>query len=155
MDRTVNHQRLLKECLVYLSSVGYFVWGNNTGAIKNGDRYQRYGLPGSSDIIGISPNGYFIAIEIKTGKAVQNKQQKKFEERVMKNNGTYKVVRSLKDLKELINENSNTRNGKGASGTTIRSNKDSVRDANGAEVSNVERVINEAYECMGAVGDEG
>lgn len=104
MDRTKNHQKLVKECLLYLTGQGFLCWPNNTGAIRSGNRFQRYGLVGSSDIIAISPpEGTFCAIECKTGSAVQNKNQKAFEKAVKKVGGVYKVVRSLQDLKDWIN----------------------------------------------------
>lgn len=79
------------------------MYKNNTGAIKANDRYQAYGLPGSSDILGIQPiTGKFLALEIKTGNAKQNKQQIAFEKAVLKRNGIYKVVRSLEDINEFI-----------------------------------------------------
>lgn len=105
MDRTKNHQKLLKESLLYLTGQGFLVWSNSTGAIKSASgRFQRYGLIGSSDILGLTPNGQFFAAEIKTGKAIQNKHQKAFQKAVEKRNGIYIVVRSLNDLKEFIGE---------------------------------------------------
>lgn len=102
-DRTKDHEALLKKVLLKLSSAGYFVYKNNTGAIKANDRYQAYGLPGSADILGIQPiTGRFLALEIKTGSAKQNKQQLAFEKAVLKRNGIYKVIRSLEDINEFI-----------------------------------------------------
>ena len=95
---TANHQNLLKKCLVHLSSVGIFSYSNNTGVVKNANRYQKYGFVGSPDILGIMPDGRYLGIEIKTGNAVQNKNQKKFEKKITDNNGIYWVVRSLEDL---------------------------------------------------------
>ena len=102
-DRTKNHQKLVKQCLLFLSSEGFLCWSNATGAIKTNGRFQRYGLIGSSDIIAISPpEGTFCAIEIKTGSAVQNKHQKAFEKAVKKVGGVYKVIRSYEELKEWV-----------------------------------------------------
>lgn len=102
-DHTKHHEALLKKVLLTLSSHGYFVYKNNTGAIKTNDRYQAYGLPGSADILGIQPiTGRFLALEIKTGNAKQNKQQLAFEKAVIKRNGIYKVIRSLEDINEFI-----------------------------------------------------
>lgn len=97
---TRNHQTLLKRCLVHLSSVGIFCYPNNTGAIKGkyDTRYQRYGFPGSPDILGIMPDGRYLGIEIKTGCAVQNKNQKKFEKKIKENNGIYWIIKSLENL---------------------------------------------------------
>lgn len=98
-----NHQNLLKKVLLKLSDEGYFAWANNTGTIKTNDRFQRYGLVGSADILAIQPGtGRFCAFEIKTGVARQSKQQKLFEKAVLKRNGIYKVIRSLEDMHEFI-----------------------------------------------------
>ena len=102
MDRTKNHEKLLKECLLLLSSEGFLVWKNNVGVVKTENRYQTYGLKGSPDILGCTPYGKFCGFEIKTGKAVQNKHQKAFEKAAKKNNGIYVVIRSLEDLKKWL-----------------------------------------------------
>lgn len=102
MDRTKNHEALLKKCLVMLSSEGFLVWKNNIGVVKTETRYQTYGLKGSPDIIGCTPSGVFFGCEVKTGKAVQNKHQKAFQKAVEKRNGIYIVVRSIEQLKEFI-----------------------------------------------------
>jgi len=70
--------------------------------MKTVNGYQRWGLKGSSDILGILPDGMFLAIEIKTGKAVQSKHQVAFMNRVRKSNGMYMVVRCMKDLEVLF-----------------------------------------------------
>jgi hypothetical protein len=155
LDRTIEHHRLLKEVLVHLSGLGYFVWSNSTGAMKTKNRYQRYGLIGSADILGITPDGTFLALEIKTGKAVQSKQQKKFEARVKKNKGIYKVVRSFKDLEDLIDGKSNKpRNTRKPSKKAVGPNKNVIRPTNGKQVPNVERNDDRTISIMGAVGTE-
>lgn len=103
MDRTIEHEKLLKKCLLKLSAHGFLCWKNNTGSIKTQNRYQTYGLKGSPDILACGPNGVFCGFEIKTGKAVQNKHQKAFEKQVTKRYGTYLVIRSLKDLEDYLN----------------------------------------------------
>lgn len=55
-----------KEIMLALSQAGCTVFRNNTGAYKDGDRYIRYGLAvGSSDLICITKNGVFMAVEVK------------------------------------------------------------------------------------------
>lgn len=79
------------------------MWSNQTGAIKSASgRFQRYGLIGSSDILGLTPDGQFFAAEIKTGKAVQNKHQKAFQRAVERRSGIYFIVRSIEELKEWV-----------------------------------------------------
>ena len=92
-----------KEVMLALYQSGCTVWRNNTGAYKDGSRYIRYGLcVGSSDIIGIAPNGVFIAIEIKTQKGKLMKEQINFIEAVNRAGGCAFVARSPEDaLMEL------------------------------------------------------
>lgn len=101
-DRTKNHEKLLKECLLLLSSYKFLVWKNNVGVVKTENRYQTYGLKGSPDIIGCAPYSEFFGCEIKTGKAVQNKHQKAFEKAVKARDGIYIVVRDIEDLKKWL-----------------------------------------------------
>lgn len=102
------HNELVNRVLILLSShkLGTF-WGNPTGAVKtvNG-HFQRYGLVGSSDIIGMTNKGIFTAIEIKTGAtSVQSKHQKNFQKMCERNNSIYYLIRSEEEfdkLKELL-----------------------------------------------------
>jgi hypothetical protein len=102
------HNELVNKTLLYLSSndLGRY-WSNATGAVKTANgHFQRYGLVGSSDIIGISNKGIFTAIEIKTGAtSVQSKEQKNFQKMVEKQGGYYFLIRSedqFDKLKELL-----------------------------------------------------
>jgi hypothetical protein len=103
-DRYRVHNELVNRMLILLhsSKLGNF-WSNPTGAVKteNG-HFQRYGLLGSSDIIGLCTQGRFIAIEIKTGaSSVQSKHQKAFEKMIQKNNGLYFLVRQESDIETI------------------------------------------------------
>ena len=66
------------------------VWPNNTGVGRDmsGERIIRFGLKGSSDIIGIY-KGLFLGIEVKTGNAVQSKDQKNFHSMIKNMGGIY------------------------------------------------------------------
>ena len=92
---TGKHQDTLKTALINLSQLEYCrAWSNNTGVGRDlkSERIIRFGLKGSSDIIGIY-KGRFLAVEIKTGNAVQSDQQKKFQKMVCKLGGIYVVIR--------------------------------------------------------------
>ena len=102
MDRTIEHERLVKKCLLMLSSAEFLVWKNNTGAIKSQNRYQTYGLKGSPDIIGCTFLGEFCGFEIKTGNAIQTKHQRSFQKAVDLRGGHYVLIRSIEDLKEWL-----------------------------------------------------
>jgi hypothetical protein len=101
-DRNKAHEKLVKQCLLELTTKGWFCWKNNSGAMKSGNRFQVYGLKGCADIIGMTSNGTFVAVEIKTGKAVQNKHQLAFEKAVKKRFGIYQIIRTYEELKEWL-----------------------------------------------------
>lgn len=48
------------------------------------------------------PRGMFVGFEVKTGKAVQNKHQKAFQKACEVRNGTYLIIRDIKDLKQWL-----------------------------------------------------
>lgn len=93
-DRYRTHNELVKSVLLYLHKnfTGRY-WGNATGAVKteNG-HFQRYGLIGSTDIIGFTGEGRSVFIEVKTGSGKLSKQQQIFKEIVKLNNCIYVVV---------------------------------------------------------------
>ena len=106
-----THNELVNRILVLLHShnLGRF-WNNPTGAVKTANgHFQRYGLVGSSDIIGISSKGIFTAIEIKTGEtSVQSKHQKNFQRMIESNHGYYFLIRSEEQfniISEVLNGN--------------------------------------------------
>ena len=108
-NRYKIHNELVNRILILLSSnrLGTF-WSNPTGAVKTANgHFQRYGLVGSSDIIGMTTKGRFVGIEIKTGAtSVQSKHQKAFQKMVERNGGVYYLIRSEEQfilLKEVLN----------------------------------------------------
>lgn len=103
-NRYKIHNELVNKVLIYLHSqqLGRF-WSNPTGAVKTANgHFQRYGLVGSSDIIGISNSGKFVGIEIKTGTtSVQSKHQKLFQKMIEKQHGIYLLIRSEEEFDKL------------------------------------------------------
>lgn len=61
-----------------------------------------YGLVGSADIMGIVKEGWFVAIECKTGSAEQSKEQKNFQHMVHRFGGHYQVVRTPEQALEFV-----------------------------------------------------
>jgi len=70
------------------------VWANNTGKIqcKRTDAWVKFGLKGSSDIIGCY-KGLFLGIEVKTGRASQSSHQISFEKMIRQIGGIYVLIR--------------------------------------------------------------
>jgi hypothetical protein len=96
---------VLQGCIEYLTIRGIYCWRNNTGAVKNGKRFIRFGFPGSSDIIGILPDGRFLAVECKREKGgVLSAMQKSFLSAIEKNNGVAIVANSVQKLAEELNK---------------------------------------------------
>lgn len=57
---------VLHQCLEYLKMKGIYCWRQNSGAVRIGKRFVRFtSINGVSDIIGILPDGRFLAIECK------------------------------------------------------------------------------------------
>lgn len=89
-----NHNELVNSVLLYLGNncAGRY-WPNPTGSLKSDKgHFQRYGLKGSADIIGISGDGLFVAIEVKTGSAVLNPGQKNFRDMINRFGGVHIVI---------------------------------------------------------------
>jgi hypothetical protein len=86
-------------CLRYLIRRGFFVWNNPSGAVRIGaDRWVHFGLKGSADIIGMLPDGKFLAVEVKTRHGRVSPEQAAFMEKVRGMNGIAVVARSFREL---------------------------------------------------------
>jgi hypothetical protein len=98
---------LVKTVLLYLgknASQLCRVWRNETGLGLNPRTHKpfKYGLVGSSDILGILNNGKLLCIECKTGNATQSTQQKNFQRMIDSFNGLYIVVHCPDDALRAI-----------------------------------------------------
>lgn len=95
----------MNQCLRFLQLHNIFCWRNNTGATKIGSRFIRFGYAGSSDILGILPNGKFLAVECKREKGGRlSEKQKIFLDTINKNGGFAICVNSLLELEKRFSE---------------------------------------------------
>jgi hypothetical protein len=94
------HSRLVNEILLAIGSRPECrVWKNATGTAKSfSGNTIKFGKKGSSDIIGITSDGKFLAIECKTGAAVQTKEQRTFEKMITFFGGRYILARTIDDV---------------------------------------------------------
>ena len=94
-------QRLI---MLALSEAGCLVFRNNVGTLKNAAGIPiRFGLcVGSSDLIGITPDGRFLAVEIKTCKGRATPEQLRFIEAVRAKGGIAGIARSPEDALALL-----------------------------------------------------
>lgn len=77
-------------------------WKQETGAAYREGELIHYGLKGSADISGIMRDGRRLEVEVKTGKAVQQENQKAFEAMILKMGGVYFVARSVSNALDLL-----------------------------------------------------
>lgn len=100
-NRTAAHQALVAEILAACGSrPDCRMWANNTGVARalTHAAVIHFGLKGSADILGLTSDGRFLAIEAKTGEAKQRKEQKAFGIMVMRFRGRYLVARAASDV---------------------------------------------------------
>lgn len=94
-------QRLI---MLALSEAGCLIWRNNTGVLKNAAGIPiKFGLcVGSSDLIGLTPAGRFLAVEIKTSKGRATPEQLLFIEAVRARGGIAGIARSPAEALALL-----------------------------------------------------
>jgi len=83
-----------KLILDYLTMRGIYHYRNNTG--RRGG--VSYGKVGSADILGILPNGRFLAIEVKRSGGVASFEQLEFLANIAKNGGVAFVADNLQTV---------------------------------------------------------
>ena len=97
--------RVLTGCLNYLKVKGIYHWRNSVGAVRVGPgRFMRFGKVGSSDILGCLTGGRFLAVEVKASKGRLSPEQREFLETIKSLGGLSVVVRSWKELDQLLRE---------------------------------------------------
>lgn len=90
------------------SRLGHRLFRNSTGIAQvresgGGKRGFRYGLfKGSSDLIGWTKDGRFLAVECKSGSGVASRAQLRFIDAVNNAGGVAGVVRSAEDFRNLF-----------------------------------------------------
>lgn len=95
---------LVRASLEYLGFMRIPAWRNNTGAFEGTNRsgqrrFHKYGLcVGSSDIIGILPDGRFLALEAKIDKNTPTQEQQAFIDLINDSNGVAFAYWSLEEL---------------------------------------------------------
>ncbi len=79
----------------------------NSGAVKIGNRFVRFGWKGCPDVIGQLKDGRFIGVEVKAPKGKLRPEQVIFLERIWVAGGVAFVARNCLDvIQELTNHNS-------------------------------------------------
>lgn len=97
-----EHSKLVNELLLMIGRdfPNIRAWKNATGTTKIETRIIKFGLKGSADILGImKPDGRLLAIECKTGQAIQSKFQKNFEKMIVDFGGIYLVSHAAQETR--------------------------------------------------------
>ena len=98
-----SEANILNDCLIALSGAGCKVWRNNTGQLPDRDgRPIKFGLcVGSSDIIGMTPSGAFLAVECKTALGQPTDAQLRFIRAVIAQGGRAGIARNSDDAVKI------------------------------------------------------
>ncbi len=89
---------LTKAILTYLAYKGVFAWRQNNGGVYDPTRKSyraNSSMAGVPDIIGITRDGRFLGIEVKSKSGRQSDHQKEFEKKCKDNNGIYILARDM------------------------------------------------------------
>jgi hypothetical protein len=92
------------DCMIALSDAGCVIWRNNCGQLPDRTgRPIRYGVgnPGGSDLIGIAPDGRFLAVECKTAIGQPTDAQVRFIDAVRAKGGRAGIARSAEDAVKI------------------------------------------------------
>jgi hypothetical protein len=99
----VREQVIINQVLQFLAIKGCYAWRNNTGAMKIGHRFVRFGHKGIADIIGIIPKtGQFLAIECKTKTGKTTQFQEDFLKAIRDRGGLALVVRDVSEIENIF-----------------------------------------------------
>lgn len=105
MGSAAEHNKLLNEILLAIGTrADCRVWRNETGLAYRDNAAIRYGKKGSSDILGLTSDGKMLCIEVKTGRATQQKNQINFQKTIEKFGGRYVVVKSVDQTLHFLND---------------------------------------------------
>lgn len=99
----IKETDIQRAIIQYLRYKGYFVWKqNNVGIKKANGSYIPTTMRGISDILGISKDGKFIAIEVKMGKNKPTEYQEMFLEEIKSRKGIAIVAYDLLDVQKWL-----------------------------------------------------
>jgi hypothetical protein len=97
----VKERNLQNLILDWLAIHRIFAWRCNTGAMRRGKRFIRFGVKGVPDILGCY-RGRMFGIEVKNDYNEQSQAQKEFEHNLTVAGGTYILARSLEHVTERL-----------------------------------------------------
>ncbi len=90
----------LVEVLKALKAHPLVAWAErqNSGAVRNGGRFIRFGWTGCPDVLGQLKDGRFLGVEVKAAKGRPSPEQVAFLERIRGAGGVAFIARDLRDV---------------------------------------------------------
>jgi hypothetical protein len=102
-------KQVQKAILAYLDEQRIFAWRQNVMPFtKGGHFYRSSSINGLPDILGVTPTGRFLAIEVKDIKGKQSLSQEVFQKHVEEHGGLYILARSVEDVQIVLNQSDGT-----------------------------------------------
>ena len=97
----MTEAEIMRDIQLEATKLGHRLWRNNVGTAKTHDgRWIKFGLcVGSSDLIGLTKDGRFLAVEVKGPKGKPTKEQTAFVEQINSMGGIGFVANSVESFK--------------------------------------------------------
>ena len=104
MQSRRKETNVVNDCLIAISQAGGVAFRNNTGVLPDANgRPIKFGLcKGSSDIIGVCPDGVFLAVECKTATGRATPEQLRFIDMVKSKGGRAGIARTAQDAVDIM-----------------------------------------------------
>jgi len=110
-QQPASESALVAQVLQYLNYRGHYAWRQNTGGARSSHTdkfgrtsfyFTRFGFPGISDILGITSDGRFLAVECKHGYKKPTEDQLRFINEVRKRGGIGLIAYQLTDVEKVL-----------------------------------------------------
>lgn len=113
MTKPLVSEKVIQDSIIeLLNKSGFFVWRNNVGSVQR-DRFSvktglwqktfyMFGKKGLPDIIGCTPSGTFLGIEVKTQSGKVSPEQKETLESLANRGAIAFVARSVADAIKVL-----------------------------------------------------
>jgi hypothetical protein len=100
-NHELTEHAIQQQILDWLTLKRIFHYRQNSGGLKKGNHFVKFGAPGAPDIV-VVIKGIYIGLEVKAYRGEQSRQQKDFQTALNAAGGCYFIVRSLEDAQEVL-----------------------------------------------------
>ena len=104
----MKEERVQHELVMWMQSRGIYFFSVPNEATKGKGNFAATGMrPGVSDLVVVLPDGRVVFVEVKNEVGQQRPAQKLFEQKVTDLGHQYVVVRSVEELKKVLDSSDN------------------------------------------------